>query len=165
VGGEQSRVPSFEQIVGSLDYPMFVVSAMSAGAVAACLVGFTTQCSIDPPRFVVFLSKKNHTYEVARQAETLVVHRVRHDQEALAEHFGARSDKDDPGKLGQWPWHPGPDGIPVIDDCDWFAGHVIDRNDAGDHVGFVLAPFAGECRRDDQLGFQDVRGIDPGQPA
>jgi flavin reductase (DIM6/NTAB) family NADH-FMN oxidoreductase RutF len=163
--GDRSNVPSFDQIVGTLDYPMFVVSAMSANEVAACLVGFTTQCSIDPPRFAVCLSKKNHTYEVARQAEALVVHRVREDQHALAEHFGGRSDKDDPGKLGQWPWHAGPDGIPVIDDCDWFAGHVIDRLDTGDHVEFVLVPFTGECRSDDQLGFQDVRGIDPGQPA
>jgi flavin reductase (DIM6/NTAB) family NADH-FMN oxidoreductase RutF len=156
---------AFEQIAGRLDYPMFVVSAAADGDVDACLVGFTTQCSIDPPRFAVFLSKRNRTYELARDAGTLVVQRIRAEQHELAEHFGGVTEKDDPGKLAEWPWAPGPRGTPVIDDCDWFAGHVEGRFDAGDHVAFVLSPFAGECRGDGQLGFQDVRDLEAGNPA
>ena len=118
--------------------------------------------------FLVCLSKNNRTYEVAEHADTIVVHHVRRDQKALAEHFGAVTAKDDPDKLNTWPWTPGPDGAPVIDDCDWFAGHVLDQFDTGDHMAFVLSPFDGECRErhaTGQLGYQNASDIDAGQPA
>jgi flavin reductase (DIM6/NTAB) family NADH-FMN oxidoreductase RutF len=156
---------AFDRLADELDYPMFVIGAAVDGDADACLVGFTSQCSIDPPRFAVFLSKSNHTLELASRASTLVVHRVRKDQHDLAEHFGATTKHDDPHKLAAWSWVPGPDGAPVIADCDWFAGHVESRFDVGDHVAFLLAPFAGECRGTGQLGFQDARDIEAGEPA
>lgn len=162
---EEDQSTAFDRIVESLDYPVFVVSAAAGDDVAACLVGFATQCSIEPVHFEVCLSKNNKTYEVALRAETIVVHRVRHDQEALAEHFGGTSAKDDPDKLSEWPWTPGPGGAPIIADCDWFAGRVLDRFDVGDHVAFVLAPFGGHAGDADQLGYQDAAHIDAGQPA
>src|SRR5689334_11139698 len=64
----------FDLIVADLDYPLFVVSAAAGDDADACLVGFTSQCSIEPRRFAVFLSKKNHTYEVAGRASVLIVH-------------------------------------------------------------------------------------------
>ena len=162
---EPEEIGPYDEIVESLDYPMFIVSAAADGDVAACLIGFATQCSINPAHFQACLSKNNRTYEVARRAEVLVVHRVRRDQMELAEHFGGTSAKDDPDKLANWPWRPGPRGAPVIEDCDWFAGRVLDRFDTGDHVAFVLAPFGGECREHEQLGSQEASDIDPGQPA
>ena len=81
------------------------------------------------------------------------------------EHFGGTSAKTDPDKLADWPWTPGPDGAPIIDDCDWFAGRVLDQFDTGDHVAFVLAPFGGEYHEAEQLGYQDASTIDAGQPA
>ncbi|MFE2251449.1 flavin reductase, partial [Streptomyces lavendulae] len=41
-----------------LDGPVYVVAvAVAVGAErAGCLVGFASQCSIDPPRFIVWLS-------------------------------------------------------------------------------------------------------------
>jgi flavin reductase (DIM6/NTAB) family NADH-FMN oxidoreductase RutF len=156
---------AFECIVHDLEYPMFVVAAAADGDADACLVGFTTQCSIEPPRFAPFLSKRNRTYQLATRAAVLVVHRIRPDQHQLAEHFGGTSEKDDPGKLDEWPWRPGPGGAPVIEECDWFAGTIEARFDAGDHVAFVLAPFDGHCRGEGQLGYQEARDIDAGQPA
>jgi flavin reductase (DIM6/NTAB) family NADH-FMN oxidoreductase RutF len=155
---------AFARIVESLDHPMFIVSAAADGAVGACLVGFATQCSIEPARFQVCLSRNNQTFEVAQRAESLVVHRVRRDQRDLAEHFGGTSAKDDPHKLAEWPWQPGPDGAPVIDGCDWFAGRVLDRFDTGDHVAFVLAPFGGECNGLEQLSSREAADIVAGQP-
>ena len=155
----------FDHIVGDLDYPLFVVSAAAGDDVDACLVGFTTQCSIEPRRFMVFLSKKNHTCEVARRASVLVVHRVRAEQHELAEHFGGISEKDDLAKLGEWPWRPGPEGAPIIDDCDWFAGRIEGTFDGGDHMGYLLTPFLGEHRGRSQLGYQEARDIEAGQPA
>ena len=70
---------AFDCMAADLEYAMFVVGAAVDGDADACLVGFTSQCSIDPRRFAVFLSKANHTYELARRASTLVVHRIRPD--------------------------------------------------------------------------------------
>src|SRR3954449_5106822 len=99
---------AFDCLADDLDYPMFVVGAADGEDVDACLVGFTSQCSIDPPRFAVFLSKNNHTFELAQRATVLAVHLVRVDQHEMAEHFGGTSEKDDPAKLDEWSWRPGP---------------------------------------------------------
>lgn len=53
---------AFEALVGLLDYPMFVVTTHADEQHAGCLVGFATQVSIRPQRFLVGLSHKNHTY-------------------------------------------------------------------------------------------------------
>jgi flavin reductase (DIM6/NTAB) family NADH-FMN oxidoreductase RutF len=156
---------AFDRIVSNLDYPMFVVGAAADGDADACLVGFTSQCSIDPPRFAVFLSKANHTYELARESDVVVVHRLRADQHDLAEHFGGTSKHDDPQKLSGCQWTPGPGGVPVIDGCDWFAGRILDRIDVGDHVAFVLQPFGGACSETRQLGAQEALDIEAGRPA
>jgi flavin reductase (DIM6/NTAB) family NADH-FMN oxidoreductase RutF len=54
----------------------------------------------------------------------------------------------------------------VLEGCRrWFAGRVLDRFDAGDHVAFLLEPFAAAAGPvEGQLGFQDVRGLRPGHP-
>jgi flavin reductase (DIM6/NTAB) family NADH-FMN oxidoreductase RutF len=155
---------AFHRIVSNLEYPMFVVAAASGDQADACLVGFTSQCSIEPPRFAVFLSKANHTYDLATSADVLVVHRLREDQHELAEHFGGTSAYDDPRKLDECDWTPGPGGAPVVRGCDWFAGRVLQRVDTGDHVLFHLEPIAGEARETDQLGSQEAFDIDAGRP-
>src|SRR3954451_18298446 len=70
---------------------MFVVGAAADRDADACLVGFTTQCSIEPPRFAAFLSKSNRTYEIATRAEVLVLHLIRPEQGAEAAGFGRSS--------------------------------------------------------------------------
>jgi flavin reductase (DIM6/NTAB) family NADH-FMN oxidoreductase RutF len=102
---------------------------------------------------------------LAREADVVVVHRLRADQHRIAEHFGGTSAHDDPGKLSDCDWTPGPGGAPVLGDCDWFAGRILERLDAGDHVAFVLAPFGGDCREREQLGAQEAMDIEAGEPA
>jgi flavin reductase (DIM6/NTAB) family NADH-FMN oxidoreductase RutF len=157
----------FQQLVGDVEYPMFVVTTSVDGETAGCLVGFTTQCSIEPLRFLVCISKQNHTWEVSRRASAVAVHLVRGDQKEIAEHFGGVSAKDDPTKMSSWPLLDGPEDLPIIDGCDWFLGRVLERIDLGDHTGYVLEPDGGHLTRDhaDQLGFQETADIDAGQPA
>jgi hypothetical protein len=49
-----------------LDHPMVVVTTRAGNERAGCLVGFATQVSIGPPRFLVGLSKRNRTYRAWR---------------------------------------------------------------------------------------------------
>jgi flavin reductase (DIM6/NTAB) family NADH-FMN oxidoreductase RutF len=151
-----------------LNYPMYLVTAAAAGERAGCLVGFASQCSIHPPRFVVWLSTANHTYRVARVATHLGVHLLRRQDGALAELFGGETgDRTD--KFERTPWHPEHAGTPVLDGaCAWFVGRVQDRFEGGDHVGFVLAPVSRSppvAGRPPLLGLADVAGLAPGHPA
>jgi flavin reductase (DIM6/NTAB) family NADH-FMN oxidoreductase RutF len=157
----------FQAIVSDVEYPVFVVTAASRGDVGGCLVGFTTQCSIEPLRFLVCLSKQNQTWEVARHADSLAVHVVGPEQRDVAEHFGSQSSKSDPDKMRRWPLVEGPDGVPVLAECDWFLGRVLRQFDLGDHTGFLVEPIGGWLARDGdgQLGFQEARDIEAGQPA
>lgn len=156
----------FDDLVGRLDYPMLVVTANDGRRRAGCLVGFASQCSIDPPRYLVCLSKKNHTFEVARATDRLAVHVLTPENRALAELFGTVTGFDD-DKFARCAWRDGPDGVPLLTDCpQWFAGRVLARYDAGDHEATVLEPIAvGDRAGLGQLGFQAVRDLDAGNEA
>ena len=78
----------FEDLVSGLERPMVIATVSHDAERAGCLVGFSTQCSIHPPRYAVCISKRNHTAEVAARAQTMVVHFLRPGNEALARLFG-----------------------------------------------------------------------------
>ena len=155
---------AFERLVNRLDYPMLVVTAEAGGERAGCLVGFATQCSIDPPRFLLCLSPANHTFRVARRSGTLVAHVLGPEHRELAALFGEQTG-DAVDKFTHCRWRPGPGG-PVLEACrQWFAGRVLDRFEVGDHVAFLVEPVAAAAGRiGGQLSFQDVRRLRPGHP-
>ena len=157
----------FNDLVGDLDYPMFIATAHSdTGERAGCLVGFATQCSIDPSRFLVCISKANRTYRVARSAAVMGVHLVPASGTALAELFGGQTG-DDIDKFAHCEWREGAGRVPILLDCrNWFVGAVLDRLDLGDHVGFLLDPLEVERQVPQaDLTFHRARRIDPGHEA
>jgi flavin reductase (DIM6/NTAB) family NADH-FMN oxidoreductase RutF len=159
---------AFERIAATIEAPMVIVTTRAHGEAAGCLVGFSTQCSIDPVRYLVCLSRVNRSYRIAAAAETLVVHVLHdspHDRD-LARLFGEETGNE-LDKFEHCEWRPGPDGTPVLDECDWFSGRVIDRVNLGDHVGFVLDVIEGAAERTSEpyLGFNRVRDLDAGNPA
>jgi flavin reductase (DIM6/NTAB) family NADH-FMN oxidoreductase RutF len=156
----------FSDLVGDLDYPMMIVTAVAREERAGCLVGFATQCSIDPPRFAVWISRKNHTFRIAEAAGVLAVHFLSQADRALAELFGGTTG-DDVDKFARCRWRDGPAGVPVLEDCvRWFAGEVVEQIPTEDHVGFLLAPIAVSSGPwSGQFGFQAARSIAPGHDA
>jgi flavin reductase (DIM6/NTAB) family NADH-FMN oxidoreductase RutF len=145
---------------------MFIVTAVGKGGErAGCLIGFATQCSIKPPRFLACISKVNRTFDVVTGADTVVVHFLGRAQLPLARLFGGETG-DEVDKFELCDWTPGPGGVPVLDDAaGWLTGRVLERHDFGDHVGLLLEPVGAEDRGGPlDLGFQDVKGIDPGHP-
>ncbi len=157
----------FNDLVGELDYPMFIATARSeTGERAGCLVGFATQCSIAPCRFLVCISKANRTHRVAGTAELVAVHFVPASAGALAELFGGETG-DDVDKFARCEWRAGPSGVPILAGCpNWFVGAVLERVDLGDHVGFLLDPVEVERQPPQpELTFRSVRHIDPGHEA
>jgi flavin reductase (DIM6/NTAB) family NADH-FMN oxidoreductase RutF len=154
------------QLVGELDYPMFIVTVANEQERAGCLVGFATQCSIDPPRFLLCISNKNHTFRVAQEADVMVVHLVPEGATELADMFGGETG-DEVDKFARCRWSPGPGGAPVLEECgNWFAGRVLERVEAGDHWAFLLDPFEAESDTPEKpFEFHRARRIDPGHEA
>jgi flavin reductase (DIM6/NTAB) family NADH-FMN oxidoreductase RutF len=154
----------FQKLVGALDYPIFIVTAAAGDERDGCVVGFATQTSIKPPLFLVGISEKNRTYEIAKEADVLVVHLVPESRKDLAEQFGGKTG-DEEDKLSEVEWVEGPDGAPRISGLDsWFAGEIRDRLDLhGDHAGYLLAPVAASSGGEGPwLGFQAAKDIEPG---
>ena len=154
------------ELVAKLDYPMFIVTVTSGDERAGCLVGFATQCSIDPPRFLVCISVKNRTFGIARQADVMVVHLVPEDAADLADLFGGETGEE-VDKFARVDWRPGPGGTPVLERCrNWFAGRIVERVEAGDHHTFLLDPFeAASDEGEHPFTFQRARRIEPGHEA
>ncbi|WP_053912748.1 flavin reductase family protein [Streptomyces sp. SCSIO 75703] len=150
-----------------LDPEMVVVTATGGGERAGCLVGFSSQCSMEPVRFVVWLSEVNRTYRVARDADLLAVHLLARHQHALAEVFGGETG-DEVDKFRRVRWRPGRGGAAVLEDAEaWFVGRIAGRVPGGDHVGFVLDPVEWGGREPSgtpPLRLGDARAIRPGHP-
>lgn len=156
---------TFEELAGHLDYPMYVVTAAAGGVRAGCLVGFASQCSIDPPRFMVFLSDKNHTYRVALGAAALGVHVVPEGAGDLARLFGEETG-DEVDKFERCRWEPGPHDVPLIEGCaDRFVGRVLETRPVGDHTAFLLEPVDVEAGGGSFFPFRQAQEFDPGHEA
>lgn len=163
---DRINTSQFDAVVEGLDYPMFIVTAAAEGERAGCLVGFTTQVSIDPPRMLICLSVQNHTYRVARRADMLAVHVLGQDQRDLAKLFGEASG-DDVDKFGRCSWRLGPGDVPLIEDCPRrIVGRVLRQDPFGDHVGFLLDPIELEVTSTDAgLSYRQVGDLDAGHRA
>jgi flavin reductase (DIM6/NTAB) family NADH-FMN oxidoreductase RutF len=158
---------AFEKLVALLNYPMFVVTTAVGGTAAGCLVGFASQASIHPPRFLVGLSTKNHTFRVAANATHLAVHVFDREHLDVVELFGGQTG-DVIDKFDRCSWHRGPAQMPILDDAAaWFVGEILDRFRLGDHVGHLLEPVDGNPPADLEcwVSFGDVRDLRPGHEA
>ncbi|MEV6426678.1 flavin reductase family protein [Nocardia sp. NPDC051463] len=158
---------SFEAVVAAADYPVCVVTTRKGPQRAGCLVGFTSQVSIDPLRFLIAISKKNHTFELAMCAHHLAVHLLDRDQISLAALFGTETGNDI-DKFAHCDWHPGPASLPILDAAaGWFCGRILERQDFGDHVGLLVAPEAGSAPppRTRALRYSEVSQLRPGHEA
>ena len=134
---------AFDALAAMLDPPMAVLTTARDGQRSGCLVGFHSQAGIEPRRYVTWLSKANHTAELAQSpgCDWFGVHLLDHDQHDLARLFGAETG-DHVDKFAQCAWTPGPHGVPLLDECgDRFVGRRISLTDVGsDHLCLMLEP-------------------------
>ncbi|GAA0571095.1 flavin reductase family protein [Actinomadura livida] len=156
--------------VAGFDYPMFVVTTVDprTGSPAGCLVGFTTQTSIEPFRFLVCLSRQNQTYRTAEAATVLAVHVLGRDedQRELAALFGSETG-DEVDKFARCSWQPGPEGVPLLSGAQrHLVGRILERVTLGDHAGFLLEPVEVAVRTEAApLTFRSLPDMDPGHSA
>ena len=159
---------AMDALVSQADPPLYVVTTADGADRAGCVVGFATQASIDPRRFLVAISTANRTWRVARSATHLAVHLFGRQRMDVISLFGGETG-DDIDKFAHCAWSNGPEGVPVLDGAAaWFVGVILERFDLGDHVGHLLEPIAGDVggpADDGTVTLRDGTGLEPGHPA
>jgi flavin reductase (DIM6/NTAB) family NADH-FMN oxidoreductase RutF len=165
----QTAEDAYQRVIEPVDPAAVIVTCASDGHRAGCLVTFNGPCSIEPPRYAVWLSHRNHTYRVALEANELIVHMLTPADLPLAEVFGGVSGLDE-DKFGRVPWRDC-GGTPLLPASGgWLRGRIRSRvpgreETGGDHTCFVLAPLAAAGGGSGRpLRMSDVRHIRPGQP-
>jgi len=155
----------FADLMGRLNYPVYIVTTVANDERGGCVIGFGTQSSVGPGRFLACLSRSNRTCRLARDASALAMHLVPRERTDLAELFGGETG-DEIDKFARCEWSDGPCGLPILDGCrSWFAGTILSRHDLGDHEGYLLDPVAARSEPGELLYFHDVKYISPGHPA
>jgi len=159
-------VEGFDDIA-RLDNGALLIVTAPGHPPAGCLVGFSTQVSIDPPRMLVCLSVKNATARAAHAARVLAVHAVPATRLDLARLFGEETADDGVDKFACSAWSPGPEDVPLLDDCPTrFVGLIHVRLGLGDHDGLLLTPISGHSGPDvDVVRVRDAADFHPGHPA
>jgi flavin reductase (DIM6/NTAB) family NADH-FMN oxidoreductase RutF len=157
----------FEPFTAGLSYPMLVltVPAVSQPRPSGCLVGFATQCSISPVRFLICVSKQNHTYRALNGVDFVGVHLLDDGARDLAELFGTNTG-DEVDKFARCRWSSGPANVPILDRCEsWFVGGIHRWLDLGDHVGLLLTPIQVAGAPTSPLMLSDVHDLRAGHEA
>jgi flavin reductase (DIM6/NTAB) family NADH-FMN oxidoreductase RutF len=129
-----------DSLVAQVDPPLLVVTTASRDQRAGCVIGFHTQCSIEPRRYAIWMSKANFTYRVSLFATHVAMHFLDAADHDIAELFGGTSG-DHFDKFDEVEWAKGPGGVPLLARCP--NRIVLERgtmwDDGSDHVCFVGA--------------------------
>jgi flavin reductase (DIM6/NTAB) family NADH-FMN oxidoreductase RutF len=156
-----------EELTERADATMIVVTAAYGGERAGCLVGFHCQCSIDPVRHAVWLSKANHTCRVAIQATHLGIHFLGTEDKGLARLFGEHTG-DDTDKFARCDATDGAHGVPLLSACPdrIVAQRMTAMDDGSDHICFIVEPVDGHRGADrTSMRLSDVSDLEPGHAA
>jgi flavin reductase (DIM6/NTAB) family NADH-FMN oxidoreductase RutF len=164
------RLPSpdeaLEAFLERIDFPYYVVTVRTAdGEMSGCLAGFVTQCSIDPPNFLVCIAKVNHTFDVAERSTAIGLHLLGDEQVELARIFGEETG-DLVDKFAQCDWRLGPTGAPLlVESAVSMEGHILGHFSAGDHEAYLVrAERAVSGSHDGLLTYRDAPKFRPGHP-
>lgn len=82
---------AFDDLTGSANSALLVVTTAVDDVRAGCLVGYHNQSSMSPQHYSFWLSKANHTYRAGLRATHFAVHFLTDHDHDLAEHFASAS--------------------------------------------------------------------------
>ncbi len=165
-GDAPSADASLDPFLERIDFPYFVVTVRAPdGEMSGCLAGFVTQCSIDPPNFLVCVARVNHTFGVANRSDAMGLHLLGEEQVDLARVFGEETG-DLVDKFAQCDWRLGATGAPLlVESAVSMEGHILGHFSAGDHEAFLLrAQRVVEGTDKGLLTYRDAPDFHPGHP-
>ena len=167
-----------DDLMGSVDSPLIVVTTSAEGERAGCLIGFHSQASISPQRYCFWLSKANHTYRVALRSDHFAVHFPTTADIELARFFGSRSGSVT-DKFAGLDFTVTEDGVPLLTALPnrLIVERITMLDDGGDHVCLTARVASVEVAgvftalRQSQLGDltpghgSDERAVHPSYPS
>jgi flavin reductase (DIM6/NTAB) family NADH-FMN oxidoreductase RutF len=159
---DEALEPYFERI----DFPFYVVTVRTPDAeMSGCLAGFVTQCSVNPPNFLVCIAKVNHTFDVAERSEAMGLHLLGEGQRELARIFGEETG-DLVDKFAQCDWRLGSTGAPLlVESSVSMEAHILGHFSAGDHEAYLVrAERAVNGSQNGLLTYRGVPNLSPGHP-
>ncbi|MET0144778.1 MAG: flavin reductase family protein [Ilumatobacteraceae bacterium] len=157
----------FDALMAHADPALVIVTVAADDEMAGCVVGFHSQCSIEPPRYAVWLSKANRTCRVALFAAQFAVHFLSDQDHDLAELFGGTSG-DDVDKFARCDWERDPGGVPLLVQCPnrVVLQRVTQLDDGSDHVCLIGAPLRADATAElPALRVSRAQDITPGHGA
>lgn len=150
---------AFDDLAQRLDPAAVLAVTEFDGERSGCLVGFHSQCSINPLRYCVWLSRENHTYRVTRLARRLSIVVLSPEDRRLAELFGGETGDD----LDKWTLMER-EGLRLPEAM--LEGNITEIFDVAefDHVAFIVRPDAAESEEQDAaaLRVSDLAGLTAG---
>jgi flavin reductase (DIM6/NTAB) family NADH-FMN oxidoreductase RutF len=161
------RVDDLSAFFDRVDFPFYVLTVRAPDAeMSGCLAGFVTQCSIDPPNFLVCVSKINHTFPVAERSSGMGLHFLGEDQVDLARLFGEETG-DLVDKFASVDWRLGSTGAPLlVDSAVSMEGQILGHFSVGDHEAFLMrAVRAVTGGHAGLLTYRSAPRLHPGHPA
>lgn len=158
-----------DRFVALADTAMIAVTVSVDDERSGCLVGFWSQCSIEPRRLALWLSVENHTTSLIGDGSVVGVHLLTSADHDLAELFGGETgdEVDKFAALADDAW-TSEHGAPTLARCpNRVVGRVVRVVDDGscDHRLAIVEPIA--ARADaaaTPLRLSDVDDIDAGHP-
>jgi flavin reductase (DIM6/NTAB) family NADH-FMN oxidoreductase RutF len=126
------------QVLRKLPYGMYIMTASSAGTIAASTLTWLSQCSFHPPLVMIAIQVESRMHEAVETGGAIAVNILAQGQEKIAETF-FRPVAPEANRLGGLPFVPGPEtGAPLLTDLPaWFEARVTDAVRRGDHTVFV----------------------------
>ncbi|SDZ95547.1 NADH-FMN oxidoreductase RutF, flavin reductase (DIM6/NTAB) family [Microbulbifer marinus] len=108
-----------------------VTTRDAAGEPAGMTVNSFNSVSLEPALVLWSIDKQSLGYDAFTQQEHFAVHVLKADQQHVSNLFAGRG----ADKFGQVHWHPGPNGVPQLDDCAaFFHCRRVQCIDGGDHT-------------------------------
>jgi flavin reductase (DIM6/NTAB) family NADH-FMN oxidoreductase RutF len=162
-----SSFDDLEAFLARVDYPYYIVTVRAPDdEMSGCLAGFVTQCSIDPPQFLVCISKANHTLAVAARSSGMAIHLLGQDQVDLAKLFGEETG-DFIDKFSRCDWRLGTTGAPLlVETAASMEGNILGHFSVGDHEAFVMRGVRSVAGLHDGLMTRrNAPPLQPGHPA
>lgn len=154
-----NKPAAFDELAQRLDPAAVLAVTEYDGERSGCLVGFHSQCSINPLRYCVWLSRENHTYRVARLARRLSIVVLSPQDHRLAELFGGETGD----AIDKWAVMER-EGLRLPESM--LEGNITEIFDVAefDHVAFVVCPDTSESNDEvlAALRVSDLAGLTAG---
>jgi len=153
---------AIDDLVAAADQALVVFTTAAGDQRSGCLVGFHTQCSIEPFQYAVWISKANRTYRLVPFASHFAVHFLRPGDEQVAELFGAETG-DDIDKFARCSWTEAAGGVPLL---AGMPAAVFERRslfeEEGDHICIVGEPVRVEPQDFTPMRLSAAEHLEPG---